>query len=102
MQRVQTARTVANAPHIVLDTKKANIKTDLTLIRLLGRELLGDESGHNLIKNGAHPVLANWLRIATTGNARKDYQQWQKALTDAFGKRVFTALSVKPTDIYKE
>ena len=103
MQRVQAARTIGNAPRSVLDTKLASIRTDLGQIRLLGRELLGDEGGANLIKDKTvHPVLANWLRLATTGKARDDYRQWQTALTGAFGDRRFTPLDLSFNDLYKE
>lgn len=104
MQRVQTARTVAHLPRSVLDSKQASIKTDLALIRLLGRELLGDPSGVRLAANpDVAPALAHWLRIATTGQARRDYRQWSQALTDVFGeKRRFAKLDLHASDIYKE
>jgi hypothetical protein len=103
MQRVQQSRTLNNAPRGVLDSKQASIRTDLSLIRLLGRELLGDESGASLASDArVPPALANWLRIATTGDAREDYRLWQDTLTAAFGERRFTKLDLDFSTIYHD
>lgn len=103
MQRLQQARTVAHAPRHVLASKLASVQTDLSLIRLLGRELLGDASGTTLARDARiAPVLANWLRLASTGNARLDYRLWDETLTAIFGKRTFTKFDLTFNDIYQE
>jgi len=103
MRRLQTARTVSAMPSEVLRTKNASVKTDLEQVRLLGRELLGDEIGMRLaMDKRVSPVLADWLRSATTGIAKSDFKQWQNTLTSAFGARRFTKMEITFSDIYKE
>jgi hypothetical protein len=100
MQRVQVSRTVANAPRSVIESKLASIKTDLALIRMLGRELLG-ETGMSFTKD-VPSAMADWFKHASTGDARKDYKLWSDVPVKAFGKRKFTRLEITSTDIYKE
>lgn len=102
MARVQTARTVSNLPRSVLTSKVAEIRTDLTLLRLLGRELLGDPGGSRLLMDKNVPAaMANWLRTAPSATARQDYHDWQDVLTASFGPRRFVKLDVDPSVIYK-
>jgi hypothetical protein len=102
MQKKQSGRTVAYAPRSVLTSKLSDIKTDLELVKLTGRELLGDESGSKLITSTTVPkALVDWIRVATTGKAITDYKLWQDVLTQSFGPRRFTELKVKSSDVYK-
>ena len=102
MQKKQSGRTVAFAPRSVVTSKIADIKTDLELVRLTGRELLGDDSGSKLINNTTIPKpLVNWLRLASTGSAESDYKLWEDCLIQSFGARRFVKLEVQSTDIYR-
>jgi hypothetical protein len=46
-------------------------------------------------------ALDAWLNLASEGSARADYTAWKRVLTDAFGRRRFTALNVGPEDVYR-
>jgi hypothetical protein len=101
MKRLQSTRTVKYAPQKVLSSKMTNISTDLELIRLLGRELLGDGTGLHLSKNKDNPIqLVNWLRLITTGKAKKDFSDWHENLKKVFGERKFTVFNLKADDVY--
>lgn len=97
MARLQTGRTMAYMPRSVMSSKVASFATDLELIRLTARELLGDAVGSRL---DAPAPLALWLRTATSGNARRDYREWQDVLTASFGARRFVKLDIDPSAIY--
>lgn len=102
MQKKQSARTVAFAPSSVLKSKIADIKTDLELVKLTGRELLGDDTGSKLINSSLVPKpLLDWLRTASTGNAANDYKLWQDVLTNSFGPRKFINLDITFDEVYK-
>lgn len=96
------ARTVDNMPPDLWANKEADQRTDLSLVRLLGREMLGDASGARLRSDRSVPqALSEWLCYGTSGSALKDYEIWQKVVIPAaFGGRYFTRLDVKPGDIY--
>jgi len=94
------ARTIANAPSGLITTKIATLRTDPELVRLTGRELLGDASGISLARNpDIRPEIANWLRMSGTGSAMEDFTVW---FDKALGKRRFVVLPVKANDVYPE
>src|SRR5262249_50849978 len=96
-------RTVAALPAAVIDARHATPRITLTLIRLLGRELLGDETGTRLAPSPAVPgPLAEWLRLPPPESALADYADWQTVLTDSFGPRRFAELPVLASDIYRK
>lgn len=102
MARLQEVRTVANLPSKVASSKLASVRTDLSLVRLLGREMLGDPGGSRLSRDKTVPAaLATWLRTAPSDTAREDYRGWQEVLTASFGARRFVELDVDPSVIYK-
>lgn len=94
----------AIAPPDVLKAKRADPKLDLTLIRAMGRELLGDRSGMTLIESKAAPrPMIDFLRQPTTGLAQRDYALWRDpTLTKSFGARRFVELAISPSDIFKD
>ncbi len=101
MARLQRARTVMNLPRETLSRKVATVLNDLCLIRLLGRELLGDAGGSRLTsEKSIPPALATWFRLSPTATARQDYHEWQTVLTASFGARRFVKLDVHPSAIY--
>jgi hypothetical protein len=103
MARVQPVRTLVYAPHSVLKSKKASTKIDLELVRLIGRETLGDETGVKLATDTTIPkAMTEWLRSATTGDAVADYTRWPEILFTSFGPRRFVPMAVTSSDIYKE
>ena len=96
-------RTLTVAPATVLDTKQASPRVALELIRLLGRELLGDPDGLRL---GADPTvpkaLGAWLRLPAPDSPREDYGQWPRVLRDSFGPPRFVALDLTADTLYKK
>jgi hypothetical protein len=103
MARVQPARTLVYAPYSILKAKLADIKIDLELVRLIGRELLGDESGVKLTHNHTIPkAMVEWLRSSSSGDAIADYARWPEILQSSFGDRRFIKLPVNSNDIYNK
>lgn len=97
------AKAVNYTPRSVLETGKADCRIDHTMIRVVGRELLGDITGVRLGHGGTvKQAVVDWLTLPGTGDAVKDYEIWQqKVLPDSFGTRRFTEMDVKPSDIYQ-
>lgn len=103
MARVQPVRTLVYAPHSILQSKIASSKTDLELVRLIGRETLGDETGVKLSSDRSiPPAMIEWLRSATSGDAIVDYTRWPEVLRVSFGKPKFIDMPIHFNDIYKE
>ncbi len=62
--RAAPALTVQYAPFDVINHQRGDIRTDLELIRALGRELLGDVTGARLAREkAAPPPMIDWLRL---------------------------------------
>jgi len=96
------AATVEYAPDEVMARKCSAIRTDLELIRALGRELLGDRSGARLARDhAAPPPMLDWLRLPAPHSAVDDYHTWQhRVLTASFGPRRFVKLDLSADDLY--
>jgi hypothetical protein len=90
-------------PDIIAD-KRANARADLELIRLTGRELLGDASGFHLtFDSAAPPALVDWLQLPSAGSAVEDYQTFKhRVLPKCFGAPRFIDMKLEGKDIYKE
>lgn len=94
-------RTINHAPNEVITSKKASLLTDAELIRLTGRELLGNANGVHLTKTNIPPPMVNWLRLASSGSPMKDYAEWrEKILMGSFGPRKFVKLLVTTSEVY--
>jgi len=96
------ASTLDWGPHDLLATRRASIRTDLELVRAIGRELLGDIGGSRLAGDGAIPrAMADWLRLPASNDAVDEYRTWRtQVLHDSFGARRFAALPLTQSDIY--
>lgn len=80
------------------NNKGGDIRTDLDLIRAVGRELLGDPEGVDV---EAPDAMKDWLRCETTGDALKDYSTWMNdVITASFGGRFFTKMDLDSSEIY--
>lgn len=89
------------APRDTVNAKMADQRTDLLLIRALGREMIGYD-GHTAATQVPAPMI-NFLRHPTTGVALEDYRIWREdVLPAAFGARRFVELNVNESDIFKE
>jgi hypothetical protein len=86
------------------DVKRKKISTnriDLELVRSIGRELLGDESGVHLLPRKAAPeAMVNWLRSTSTRKAVKDYKIWGEVLAESFGPRKYVTMDLTVDKIY--
>ena len=76
-----------------MDRRCGDIRTDLELIRALGRELLGDATSLRLEREKAAPrPMLDWLRLPAGDSALRDYRIWMD--------RVLT-VSYTHLDVYK-
>lgn len=92
------------APVSLLNSKKAEYLLDLEMVKLLGRELLGDKTGNYLKKNTSIPEsFTQWFRVGSKGTAISEYSQWNnQVLIKSFGKRKFVEMKINSDDIYRE
>jgi hypothetical protein len=90
------------APVKMLNNKQADIKLDLELIKLVGRQLLGDSTGIKLRKDSKVPKqLVDWLNDSSNLKPFETYDIWQnKVLQESFGVRRFTKMDLTINDIY--
>lgn len=89
-------------PRNVLASGRADPQIDRTMVRVAGRELLGDVTGVRLARDGKTPkAMADWLAMPGSGDAISDFATWRdKILTDSFGARKFVELNVGPNEVY--
>jgi hypothetical protein len=97
-------RTVDIMPPDILVEKTAIIRTDLELVRAIGRELLGSAA----LKTGSADCsvavqLNEWLILPSLGEAVADYRDWKyKVLEDCFGEPKFVPMHLTSANLYKE
>lgn len=96
------ASTIRWAPHDLLATRRADIRTDLELVRAIGRELLGDVYGTSPgPEKTTRQLIIKWLRLPASDNPIEEYRTWQdQILHDSFGARRFAELPLTQSDIY--
>jgi hypothetical protein len=97
-------RTLNSIPHKDLNSRnpQATTRTNQALIRLVGRELLGDTTGVRLARDSKAPKpLIDWITLPGCGDAFQDDKTWrEEILPQSFGKRRFVAWDVQPNLIY--
>lgn len=100
--RAAPAVTLQYAPGEVITRKCGDIRTDLELVRVVGRALLGDVSGARLARDkAAPPAMLDWLCLPASGAPLQEYQTWQgQVLKASFGERRFVRLDVSVNDLY--
>ena len=67
--------------------------TDMESIRLLARQILYN-------KNKTPKAFTDWLNSGSTEHAFKEFENWNKTLDQAYGKRTFVKLYISSKDIY--
>lgn len=94
---------VKYAPRAMIEGGRATIALDQAMVRVIGRQLLGDPVGVRMAHNPDIPrPMADWLALPGSGDAIKDFETWQNTvLKNSFGPRRFADLSVKPSDVYQ-
>lgn len=95
--------TIEWGPHDLLTAKRADIRTDLELVRAIGRALLGDIAGASLARTyPAQRAMVDWLRFPASSNPIEEYRTWRdQVLYDSFGARRFAELPLTQSDIYR-
>lgn len=95
-------RMVLSAPPDVLQKKVGDSRTDMEMIKALGRELLGDATGVRLANDSAvPPALVDWLQLSTHQSAVATYREWQeRVLIAAFGARKFVEMNITHDTLY--
>lgn len=87
----------------LLTDKKATTKIDTTMIKLLGRQLLGDITGRTLSANPDIPKpMLNWLMDPAGDCAERDFEAWDSVLNASFGARTFVVMDVTKSNLYTE
>lgn len=100
---VLPVRTTEFAPPDAIRRKRADGRTDLELIRQLGRELIGVENGASIkLDKNVPAAMRRWFDGATSGRAVTDYELWRNVLQMDFGKPKFCPLNVEPAAIYEK
>ena len=89
-------------PYEMKISNKANSLLDLEAVRLLGRSLLGDESGDLLSINGAIPNSLNlWLKAKAGSNPFEEYSTWSNVI-NSIGELTVKRKIIDNDDLYKK
>lgn len=89
------------ASHRYLEQRVAGLGLDRSLIRAVGRELLGDRRGQRLARATApKPFLDALTFPSSAANAVEDYRAWKQVLTASFGPPTFVPMHVKASSLY--
>ena len=80
-------------PLTVKTNKIGSISTDLESIKLIGRKIIG---------SGKVPEpFEKWLHKGVGDNAMKEFDAWDLALEQSFGKRRFIKMEIDSNVIYR-
>ena len=80
----------------IKESRISNTTLDLECIKLIGRIILGDKTGIELALNSNIPrELVLWLRGPCSNNPFKEYEDYNKVLDKAFGKRKFIEMKIE-------
>lgn len=89
-------------PHLVKESKESSAMLDLEGIRLIGRTLLGDESGIQLAFDKEIPKpLSSWLREISVSNPFEEYTKWNDVIIKSFGERKFIEMKIDKEKLYE-
>ena len=89
-------------PPDIVREKSASARVDLSAVRAIGREILGDRRGMALTRSkDIHSDIVQFLRLPAGENAQKEYQSWGNVLKSVFGDRRFVEMPVNLGDIYR-
>lgn len=88
------------AGHRYLSQKTAAPGIDRSLIRALGRELLGDRRGQRLAATVAPKPLIDALLLPAGASAVEDYRAWKEVLTASFGPPKFVPMAIRSSNLY--
>lgn len=101
LKRVSRKTFLSVGEKIKREKKIAGNYIDGTLVRSIGRELMGKYMSKKNFTN-LTPMI-NWLLLPynTADTARDDFRSWDKAMLETFGKRKFHKAGITVPDVYK-
>lgn len=80
----------------------ATRQLDLETVRLVARQLLGDEFGSKIISNKTIPTeIREWVLDKAGTNALKEYNDWNQLLDKAYGERTFIKMEINKNNLYE-
>lgn len=94
------AAAVDMVPNRYLQDKVAGPGVDRSLIRALGRELLGDRRGQRIPTGAAPKPFIDALLSPAGASAVEDYRAWKQVLTASFGPPKFVPMAIEAKHIY--
>lgn len=84
-------------------SKTSSLVTDVESIKLLGRQLFGNENCRKLAEDTKVPKpIIDFLISGSSNDALKELKIWDSVLESSYGERKFIKLKVNPEDIYKK
>lgn len=84
------------------ESKRSTYVLDLEGVRLIGRTLLGDPNGINLLSDKTLPEpLKRWLREISNDNPFDEYKKWSEVIDKSYGRRSFCRVEISD-DFYKK
>lgn len=98
------SESLKHIPESIVARKVADSRSDLELIKAIGRTLLGDPIGIKIQFDDSVPrALAECLIMPSLGRAIDDYKNWKyEVLENCFGRPTFIEMSLTSRDLYKE
>lgn len=87
----------ARTSHLV---RQVGPTAHLSMVRAMGRTLLGVPTFSQLRKANIPEPMKSWLLNAGGSDPIKEYSDWKEAITKTFGARKFTAMPITTSDVY--
>lgn len=80
----------------------ADRRIDLETVRLVARQLLGDEYGVKILNSKEIPQpMKDWVLDKSGKSALGEYQKWNEMLDKAYGKRIFIKMNINKNNLYE-
>ncbi|MCU6709605.1 J domain-containing protein [Paenibacillus sp. J5C_2022] len=89
--------------HRTKHLKQGTYETDMDSIRLVGRMLSGDGSGHCLQGKSTMPKpVLDWLLGGAAGHPVEEYEAWDRTLLQGYGRKSFVRMDISASDLYPQ
>lgn len=84
-------------------SKTGTYTLDLESIRLIGRTLLGDKNGMELINDSEIPKpLIDWVRGIPVTDPIEEFKLWDNVIKKSYGKRKFVEMNIDKDKLYRK
>ncbi len=68
---------------------------------MVGRTLLGDKNGIDIIENPDIPKpLIDWVRVVSVNNPIEEYKLWDKVIKESYGEKKFIEMNIDIDKLY--